>query len=110
VNQVVALADFFGVQPSYFVDSKQEPLLLDEEAISSLEDDTTSAILHKSIRLSRREGHDPGHHPTIRELATPGRCISYLREALAREALTNLEPGTTAGCVWEIVSWRAPSF
>ncbi len=55
VNQVAALADFFGVQPSYFVDSKQETLLLDEEAISALEDDTTSAILHKSIRLPRRE-------------------------------------------------------
>jgi hypothetical protein len=55
VNQVAALADFFGVQPSYFVDSKQEALLLDEEAISALEGDTTSAILHKSIRLPRRE-------------------------------------------------------
>ena len=55
MNQVAALADFFGVQPSYFVDSKQEALLLDEEAISALEDDTTSAILHKSIRLPRRE-------------------------------------------------------
>ena len=55
VKQVAALANFFGVQPSYFVDSKQEALLLDEEAISALEDDTTSAILHKSIRLPRRE-------------------------------------------------------
>ncbi len=55
VNQVAALADFFGVQPSYFVDWKREPLLLDGEAISALEDDTTSAILHKSIRLPRRE-------------------------------------------------------
>lgn len=55
VNQVVALADFFDVQPSYFVDRKQGPVLLDEEAISALEDHTTSAILHKSIRLPKRE-------------------------------------------------------
>ena len=55
VNQVAALADFFGVQPSYFVDRKQDSLLLDQEAISALEDDTTNAILHKSIRLPRRE-------------------------------------------------------
>jgi hypothetical protein len=52
---VAALADVFGVQPSYFVDWKQEPVLLDGEAINALEDDTTSAILHKSIRLPRRE-------------------------------------------------------
>ena len=55
VNQVVALADFFDVQPSYFVDRTQGPVLLDEEAISALEDHTTSAILHKSIRLPKRE-------------------------------------------------------
>ncbi len=55
VNQVAALADFFGVQPSYFVDQRQDPVLLDEETISALEDDTTNAILHKSIRLPPRE-------------------------------------------------------
>ncbi len=55
VNQVAALADVFGVQPSYFVDRNQGPMLLDEEAISALEDDTTNAILHKSIRLPPRE-------------------------------------------------------
>ncbi len=55
VNQVAALADFFGVQPSYFVDQRQEPVLLDEETISALEDETTNAILHKSIRLPPRE-------------------------------------------------------
>ncbi len=55
VNQVAALADFFGVQPSYFVNRNQEPVLLDQEAISALEDETTNAILHKSIRLPRRE-------------------------------------------------------
>lgn len=55
VNQVAALADFFGVQPSYLVDRNRGPVLLDEEAISALEDGTTNAILHKSIRLPPRE-------------------------------------------------------
>lgn len=49
VNQVAALADFFGVQPSYFVDSKQETLLLDEEAISALK---TTPQAPYSIRAS----------------------------------------------------------
>ncbi len=55
VNQVVALADVFGVQPSYFLDRSRKPLLLDAEALAALQDETTSAILHKSIHLSSRE-------------------------------------------------------
>ncbi len=56
VNQVVALADVFGVRPSYFVDRREgESVLLDREAIGALEDDTTNAILHKSMRLPKRE-------------------------------------------------------
>ena len=55
VNQVVALADVFGVRPSYFVDRGEESALLDPEAIGALEDETTNAILHKSIRLPKRE-------------------------------------------------------
>ena len=55
VNQVVALADVFGVQPSYFVARGEGSLLLDREAMEALEDDTTNAILHKSIRLPKRE-------------------------------------------------------
>ena len=56
VNQVVALADVFGVRPSYFVDRREEgSALLDREAMGALEDETTNAILHKSMRLPRRE-------------------------------------------------------
>ena len=54
VNQVVALADVFGVRPSYFVDRGEEAPL-DREAIGALEDETTNAILHKSMRLPKRE-------------------------------------------------------
>ena len=56
VNQVVALADVFGVRPSYFVDRREEgSALLDREAMGALEDETTNAILHKSMRLPKRE-------------------------------------------------------
>lgn len=55
VNQVAALADVFGVQPSYFMDRGRESLLLDEEALKALEDETTNAILHKSIRLPSKQ-------------------------------------------------------
>jgi transcriptional regulator with XRE-family HTH domain len=54
VNQILALADVFDVQPSYFIDGKQ-PSLLDEETARALEDKATSAILHKSMGLSSRE-------------------------------------------------------
>ena len=56
VNQVVALADVFGVRPSYFVDRLEEgSVLLDREVMGALEDDTTNAILHKSMRLPKRQ-------------------------------------------------------
>ena len=52
VSQVVALADVFGVQPSYFLDSGKKPPLIDAEAIEILRDETVSAIAHKSLRLA----------------------------------------------------------
>ena len=55
VDQVVALADVFGVHPSYFLESEKGTPLLDEEAMRALRDEKTNAILHRSIRLPDRE-------------------------------------------------------
>jgi transcriptional regulator with XRE-family HTH domain len=55
VNQVVALAEVFGVHPSYFLDGGSKPPILDREAMAILQDETTSAIAHKSLHLPGRE-------------------------------------------------------
>ncbi len=55
VDQITALADVFGVHPSYFFNSAKRPPLLDQEAIEILQDETVSAIAHKSLRLPGRE-------------------------------------------------------
>ncbi len=55
VDQITALADVFGVHPSYFFNSAKSPPLLDQEAIEILQDETVSAIAHKSLRLPGRE-------------------------------------------------------
>ena len=55
MNQVVALADVFGVHPSYFLDPARKPPLLDEEAMRIFQDETVSAIAHKSLHLPGRE-------------------------------------------------------
>ena len=55
MNQVVALADVFGVHPSYFLDTARKPPLLDEEAMRIFQDETVSAIARKSLHLSGRE-------------------------------------------------------
>ncbi len=55
VSQVVALADVFGVQPSYFLNSGKKPPLIDAEAIEILRDETVSAIAHKSLHLPPRD-------------------------------------------------------
>jgi transcriptional regulator with XRE-family HTH domain len=55
MNQVVALADVFGVHPSYFLDATRKPPLLDEDAMRILQDETVSAIAHKSLNLPGRE-------------------------------------------------------
>ncbi|HKO90403.1 MAG TPA: helix-turn-helix transcriptional regulator, partial [Polyangiaceae bacterium] len=55
MNQVVALADVFGVHPSYFLDAARKPPLLDEEAMRIFQDETVSAIAHKSLHLPGRE-------------------------------------------------------
>lgn len=55
VDQVVALADVFGVHPSYFLERENNTPLLDEEAMRALRDEKTNAILHRSVRLPDRE-------------------------------------------------------
>lgn len=55
VDQITALADVFGVYPSYFFNSTKSPPLLDQEALEILQDETVSAIAHKSLRLPGRE-------------------------------------------------------
>jgi transcriptional regulator with XRE-family HTH domain len=55
VDKVVALAEVFGVHPSYFLDVGSKPPILDREAMAILQDETISAIAHKSLHLPGRE-------------------------------------------------------
>lgn len=55
VEQVTALADAFGVDPSYFLSRAKSPPLLDQEAMEIFRDETVSAIAHKSLHLPGRE-------------------------------------------------------
>jgi transcriptional regulator with XRE-family HTH domain len=55
VSQVVALAEAFGVHPSYFLDAGKKPALLGEQEINALGDRRARAILNKSLDLSDRE-------------------------------------------------------
>lgn len=55
VDQITALADVFGVHPSYFLHGAKRLPLLDEEAIEIFRDETVSAIAHKSLHLPGRE-------------------------------------------------------
>lgn len=55
VEQVIALADVFGVDPSYFLSRAKSPPLLDQEAMKIFRDETVSAIAHKSLHLPGRE-------------------------------------------------------
>jgi transcriptional regulator with XRE-family HTH domain len=55
IGQVVALAEAFGVHPSYFLDTGKKPALLGEREINALEDQRARAILNESLDLSDRE-------------------------------------------------------
>ena len=55
VRQVAALANVFGVPPSWFLDREERPALLDEEVLESLRDEVAGAILREAIRLPERE-------------------------------------------------------
>ncbi len=67
IAQVTALANVFGVQPSYFLDSGKKPPLIDSEAIEILRDETVSAIAHKCLALTcQGQADDLEHHPAVR--------------------------------------------
>jgi transcriptional regulator with XRE-family HTH domain len=55
MGQVVALAEAFGVHPSYFLDTGKEPALLGEREIKALGDQRAREILNKSSGLSEGE-------------------------------------------------------
>jgi transcriptional regulator with XRE-family HTH domain len=55
INQVVALAEAFGVHPSYFLETGNRPALLGEQEMNALGDRRARAILNKSLSLSDRE-------------------------------------------------------
>jgi transcriptional regulator with XRE-family HTH domain len=53
LDQVLALAEAFGVSPSYFTERKAP--LLSQEAIEALADRDSSEIIHKTLALSDAE-------------------------------------------------------
>ncbi|HSK86497.1 MAG TPA: hypothetical protein VK902_24275 [Rubrobacter sp.] len=55
LSKVVALANVFGVHPSYFLEQGKKLPIIDEAALQIFRDETVSAIAHKSFRLSPRE-------------------------------------------------------
>jgi transcriptional regulator with XRE-family HTH domain len=55
ISQVVALAEAFGVHPSYFLETGRNPALLGAQEMNALGDSRTRAILSKSLNLSDRE-------------------------------------------------------
>ena len=55
ISQVLALAEAFGVQLSYFLERSKEPTLLGEQEINAPGDRRARAILNRSLDLSDRE-------------------------------------------------------
>ena len=55
ISQVVALAEAFGVHPSYFLETGRRSALLGEQEMNALGDRRARAILNKSLNLSDRE-------------------------------------------------------
>ncbi|MCA1719541.1 MAG: hypothetical protein LC781_22860, partial [Actinobacteria bacterium] len=55
MSQVVALAEAFGVHPSYFLGTGKKPALLGEREINALGDQKAREILNESLGLSDRE-------------------------------------------------------
>jgi transcriptional regulator with XRE-family HTH domain len=55
ISQVLALAEAFGVHPSYFLERSKVPTLLGEREINALGDRRARAILNRSLDLSDRE-------------------------------------------------------
>jgi hypothetical protein len=55
VSQVPALADVFGVSPSWFLDRKEKPMLLNEEADGIAQYRARSLVPQRRKRLPERE-------------------------------------------------------
>lgn len=55
VRQILALADFFGVEPAYFLERGKDPPTLDGGSIRALGDEKSRMLLHKSLDLSEAE-------------------------------------------------------
>ena len=55
VRQVGALAEVFGVVPSWLLDREEKPALIDEEGVEALRDEVAATILREVIRLPERE-------------------------------------------------------
>lgn len=55
INKVVALADVFGVDPSYFFGGSGKTPIIDPQMLDIFRDETVSAIAHKSLGLPDRE-------------------------------------------------------
>jgi hypothetical protein len=69
---VVALARIFGIHPSYFLDEGMKPPIIDREVLEIFQDETASAIAHKSF-------HQPGHEKQM--ILNIIRQFEELREA-----------------------------
>lgn len=54
-NQVLALADVFGVSPAYFTERGVPAAVLDERTLKALRDQKTHAIINKSLGLTEGE-------------------------------------------------------
>lgn len=55
LDHVLALADVFGVQPSYLVDRSKEAVLLDGKLVEALRNETVRAVTRESAQLPERE-------------------------------------------------------
>jgi transcriptional regulator with XRE-family HTH domain len=55
MEQVLALAEVFAIDPSYFLDTKAKTPPLDRASLETLSNQKARIILHKSLELSDRE-------------------------------------------------------
>jgi transcriptional regulator with XRE-family HTH domain len=55
MEQVLALAEVFAIEPSYFLDTEAKAPLLDRASLEALSSQKARIILHKSLELSDRE-------------------------------------------------------
>lgn len=57
ISKVIALAEAFGVHPSYFLGRGKKPPIINQEVLDICQDETVSTIAHKSLHLPNREKH-----------------------------------------------------